>query len=148
MKKEILNIMIFLLHKVTVVSFTLLFLCCYSCASQKNTELSQEPIVGKWKLVKTESGRTAQGIITRTYSAVEVIFEFQSGNIVIVHCLRQDNACALFGNGSYSYQIWDRGGNDTKIQIDNKSWWFSISEKELMLSQAPVDGGSYFFEKM
>lgn len=132
----------------TIISFVFLSLCYYSCASLNNIEIPQDPIIGKWGLVKTVSGRTAQGTITQIYSAVDVlIFEFKPGNILTVQCLRQDNACIPYQNGNYSYLLINRD-NDTMIRIDNTSWWYSISDKELMISKAPVDGGSYFFERM
>ncbi|MCL2651876.1 MAG: hypothetical protein FWD60_12760, partial [Candidatus Azobacteroides sp.] len=103
MEKINLNMMMFPFHRIKVISFALFFLCYYSCASLNKIEISQNPIIGKWGLVKTVSGRTAQGTITQTYSAVDVmIFEFKPGNILTVQCLRQDNNCGMWRNGDYS----------------------------------------------
>ena len=142
MKKTILTIMMFLLRKITVISYVFLSLCYCSCAQLISSEFQPNPIIGKWKLVRTETGRPK----SITHCRVEIILEFKQDNTLTVQCPRQDS-CHTWDAGDYRYLRLD-STYETKIQIDNKSWWYSISEKKLMIGQGPIDGLSYFFEKM
>ena len=127
-----------------------LFLCVHSCVSQNKYLSTDDDIIGKWKLVKTVYGRTAQDKVTHTYSTVEVIFEFNLGNILTIHCLLQDDNCDIWKTGKYSYRFYIRNeGNQRMIEIDSYShYWFSISENEIILSGTPVDRPSYYFERI
>jgi hypothetical protein len=114
------------------------------------SECENKTIIGKWKLVKTASGRTGKGNIMHTDSTAGIIFEFKPDNILTVQCLRQDNNCMPYRNGDYSYQfrVYGNSWYEKKIEIGNSSWWYRISETELELTQGPVDGGGSFFERI
>jgi len=106
-------------------------------------ETPQDPIIGKWKLV--EMGVPTGYMIT--YSPVELILEFKPDNMLMVQCLRQDNNCRPWNSGNYSYLYID-SNYGTKIQIGNTDWWYRVAENKLMIGLGPVDGPSYYFERM
>ena len=135
------------MYKTAIIFLASLLLCANSCAllnnTGNNTVHSQDIIIGKWKLVKVDVPRRP----TIIYSSVEVILEFKSDNILTVKCLRQDNNCSPWNSDTYQYYYID-SDYGTKIQIGTTYWWYSISEKQLMIGKGPVDGLNYFFERM
>ncbi len=156
MKKIILSIIIFLLsiqvwaknHDYELIQHTNNRTADseYGKYKNKSSVKFQNDIIGKWKLIKVTSGRTPNGVLTHTYSVIEIIFEFKPDNNLTIHCLRPDNNCSPW-KGDYPYFFYTNGSGKTMIEIDNTSWWYNISETELMISKAPVDGGSYYFER-
>ena len=128
----------------------ILAMSLFSCSSLSGMETPQDPIIGKWGLVRTVSGRTPQGNIVNTYSIDEfMILEFKPGNILTVQCLRQDNNCGGWRTGNYSYYFYLDGRNQTMINIiGNIHWWFRVSETELVLDGSPVGRGRFFFERI
>ena len=124
-----------------ILNMTILLLC--SCATL-NSMKSTNPIIGKWKLVSMDVPKSPSVI---TYSTVDVILEFKPCNILTVQCLRQDNNCNSWNSGDYPYLYID-SNYGTKIKIGNTDWWYSVSEKKLMIGNGPVDGVSYYFEKI
>ena len=120
----------------------MMLLCCYSCATRNNLETPQDPIIGKWKLVKIDIPRPPA-----SYTTDDLILEFRPNDILTVQCLQQNNNCRPWNDGNYRYSYID-SDYGTMIQIDNTRWWYSVSGKKLMIGQGPVDGVSYFFEKM
>lgn len=157
MKRIILNTMKFLLRKITVISFvSLSLLFCYSFVSQslsasplsKMDKFPQDPIVGKWKLVSTSSGRDiAQGNITQPNSVltVELILEFKP-DMLTVQCLRKDNNCSPWYDGDYLY--WIDRYNEATIRINHTDWRYHISENKLMIGRAHIGGINYYFKRM
>lgn len=135
--------------KLTLISLIIFaFMSFYSCASANNIEIQQDPIIGKWGLVKTvRTGRPAPATII--HSPVEVVFEFKPNGILTIHCLRQDNEYRMWRAGNYSYSTRFSATGELMIDIHhNNHWWLSVSEKELILCGAPVDRLSYFFERI
>ena len=141
--------MMSLLRRIIVISFMFLSLCCYSCATQNNIETSQDPIIGKWKLVRTASGaRPAPGNITQPYSPVNVIFEFKPDNILTIQGLGQNTHSGMLSSGDYQYS-YIYGNDEPTIRIDNTDWrYYYVSENELMIGRAHVGGTNYFLERM
>ena len=151
MKKIILDITMLLLHRITIISFVCLLLCCYSCVSPllsasplNNVAISQDPIIGKWKLVRSGAGRTTQESIAQPYSTIELILEFKPDNILTVQCLRRDNNCRPWYDGDCQYSLFNG-----MIQIGTThTWWCRVFENRLIIGNGPADGVDYYFERM
>ena len=150
MKKIILNKMKSLLRKITVLSFVFLYLlCCLSCATQNCAEIPQDPIIGKWQLISTSSGRDiAPGNITQPYSTVtaNVIFEFKPDNILTIQRSQQNDYRGPWKSGNYLY--WFNRYDETTIRIDHTDWRCRISENQLMIGRAHVGETNYYFERV
>ena len=144
----------FLLCKITVISFVFLSLYCYSCALLKSSEFPPDPIIGKWELVKTTSGgRPApENNITQPYPPVKpvnVIFEFKPDNTLTIQGLRQNNHPGMLKSGNYQYSYTYSNDDEPVIRIGNTDWrYYYVSENKLMIGQAHVGGTNYFLERM
>ena len=120
-----------------------------SCANKMNNDPDPEKaILGKWKLVKTNNPMSGQSF---DYSRYNIVYEFNADKVLIISGETETFMFPEIGEYSYSFINDENGygmvGLPYGLEIGIRVFWYRISSKEMEISQAPLDGGIYYFVK-
>ena len=124
-------------YKLLLVMMAIVF---WSCESQSEDETDDDSIIGKWKLKTVELVFVAE---KHDYSKYNIVYEFQSNNILKVSGATDLNIIELYRGmpyGEYSYSIMINDNGVQYIKIGSINTAYGISNKTLVLSTAPLDG--------
>ena len=128
---------------------------CWSCQSELEGE-TDDSIIGKWKLITVEYPFVGE---KDDYSKYDIVYEFQSNNILKVSAATEQSNIELYRGLPYGEHIYSIKLNDDgspylildKIMIDgdllesNMMVACTISNKTLVLSTVWLDG---FFQTL
>jgi len=132
-----------------ILLLTILATLFISCSKNDN-EISN-PIVGEWKLMKSEHYRALNSKSTTDYSSQNIIYKFDSNSNLNVN-----NSNNGYNAGNYKYEFKNDylsgspSSTETKIfmvVINSTKWTYNQSNGTLVLGNSYVDGLDLYFEK-
>ncbi len=129
-----------------ILFLTILAMLFVSCSKNDN-EIST-PIVGEWKLMKSEQYDTSYKITVTDYSSQNIIYKFDSNSNLTVNS--GNNA----GNYNYEFKKDYLSGfpssGETKmffVVINSTKWIYNLNNGKMKLGNSYVDGPDLYFEK-
>ncbi|MFD1602436.1 hypothetical protein ACFSJW_21590 [Flavobacterium artemisiae] len=129
-----------------IITFLFSIVLFTSCSSDDDDK--QNPVVGKWKMVKIET----LVHITNTKSSEDV------SNQNITYTFDRRSNLTINKNGQiesykYQYKIDYLGGGmpgepkTSFVIVNDAKWTYQIVDGKMVLGSSYVDGSDYFFEK-
>jgi hypothetical protein len=129
-----------------IILFNILVLLFVSCT--KNDSEISNPILGEWKLIKSEQNDMSNNITITDYSSQNIIYKFDSNLNLNVNS--GNNA----GNYRYEFKKDYLSGfpsdGETKIflvVINSTKWTYNLSNGKMKLGISYIDGPELYFEK-
>lgn len=128
---------------------TILAMLFISCSKNDN-EIST-PIVGEWKLIKSEHYDASNNKSVTDYSSQNIIYKFDSNSNLNVN-----NSNNAYNAGNYNYEFKNDylsgfpSSEETKIFmviINSTKWTYNLSNGKMKLGNSYVDGQDLYFEK-
>lgn len=128
------------------ILFSVLVFLLISCTKNDN-EISN-PIIGEWKLIKSEQNDMSNNITVTDYSTQNIIYSFDSNSNLNINS--GDNA----GNYKYEFKKDYLSGvpsaGETKmflVVINTIKWTYNQSDGKMQLGISYIDGPDLYFEK-
>lgn len=103
-------------------------------------------VVGKWKLEKAETVFYNPQLYN--YSQNNIIYEFKSNGILIISSDIDDYIGDMPGEYTYDSVSAKNENEPNTLIFNDSSWWYSISEKEMILDNSPLDGPILYFVRI
>jgi hypothetical protein len=126
-----------------ITAILLILAGSFSCG--KDDENSS--IIGKWKLMKAEIPYSERQP-SYDYSQRNIIYEFKAnGNLIVFGKTNNINHYLGHEQGVFEFS-YINDSDESRMKIDNTTWWYVLSAKELILSLAPLDGQILYFVKL
>lgn len=126
----------------------LVFIFIITSCSKNDNEIST-PIVGEWKLIKSEQYDEASNkLIVKDYSSQNIIYKFDSNSNLNINS--GNNA------GNYKYEFKEDylsgfpSNGETKMLIVilySTKWIYNLNNGKMKLGNSYVDGPDLYFEK-
>jgi len=128
------------------LSIAIAFVGCDSPMEMNGEEINYLSIIGKWKLIKTVHPMSGQSL---DYSKYNIFYEFKSDNILKISGDSGEQIFFDTGEHFYTFVEDEMGygmvGLPYGLKIDNNTFWYNLSSKELIIDNSPLDGGKIYF---
>lgn len=124
------------------------FLVFILISCTKNDNEISNPIIGEWKLIKSEQNDMSNNISVTDYSTQNIIYSFDSNSNLNVNS--GDNA----GNYKYEFKKDYLSGFPSDgekkmflVVINTIKWTYKQSDGKMQLGMSYIDGPDLYFEK-
>lgn len=114
-------------------------------------EGSDDDVMGKWKLVKTDITRLAEEIRTEDYSCDDIIYHFREDSSLLISGV--EDGIPVRQNGEYPFELidsvlYEHMNYDHTLKIGSQKIACGIEDNAMILDASPLDGDTLYFVRV
>ena len=133
--------------KAFILSLSLSFLIAGCAKDGDPNGIDQSQIVGPWKLVSLQTNPWDSDAIDLTDR--HVVYKFEKDGVLVVDAGGETDVPHTDGQHTYALNHEKIDGQmRLRLSIDNESWTYSLSDGQMIISMAYVDGSTLTFVRM